>query len=63
MCFNSTLVRLKERYDRTLFHQMPLFQFHSGSIKSGGSSPALQIARMWFQFHSGSIKSGSKRTI
>ena len=53
--FNSIVVRLKESMSRGGLAERPMFQFHSGSIKSGDllwrDADAFK-----FQFHSGSIK-------
>ena len=57
MCFNSTLVRLKDlaaKYGRP--DDEELFQFHSGSIKRRPVKLLPNLIRV-FQFHSGSIKS------
>ena len=54
--FNSTLVRLKGGDSVAMNGKEVSFQFHIGSIKSGGADSS-SVATIVFQFHIGSIKS------
>ena len=53
--FNSKVVRLKANTLEDVSGQFALFQFQSGSIKSGFSQSS-ESKKMLFQFQSGSIK-------
>ena len=55
VCFNSTMVRLKDVINYLTYRATNGFQFHNGSIKGGGAGgkPAVAVE---FQFHNGSIK-------
>ena len=55
LCFNSTMVRLKSRWQPYCQRPNVLFQFHYGSIKIACRLAAL-LCRVKFQFHYGSIK-------
>src|SRR5436190_1956677 len=59
--FNSTLVRLRPRRDVGAEGEAPVFQFHSGSIKTSSPKFFLYHVAPSFQFHSGSIKTETLR--
>ena len=55
-CFNSILVRLKDKSVGFGFRLPIRFQFHTGSIKSTAQFKDAE-GKIMFQFHTGSIKS------
>ena len=56
-CFNSKLVRLKATFLNSSMDACYMFQFQTGSIKSGGATASATSLLLMFQFQTGSIKS------
>ena len=62
LSFDSILVRLKDYADEAWnFQHLPVFRFHTGSIKS--LHEAMTIYVFTFRFHTGSIKSYQQEQI
>ena len=54
--FNTILVRLKVWFKSAGYSPKPLFQYHTGSIKSGQGERQVYLQNQAFQYHTGSIK-------